>query len=383
MPYEFEDRVYVDLVFNGQTFPFDRVNNLNFLHISTSTKIGVPMLHMSLHDQMDFFSDSLTLSDGCLIRARVGKSASSIDHDYLFRLNSVKRTSSSPGTNYEIDAYLDVSNYWHNTANLPFKGTSYSLMENIAKVSGMTFAPNEADTKDQQVWWPGNRRFFQWAWSVCEESFKSESSHMQMAITPTKELRFSDVTVTPKTNWDASFMIPRVDHILVTDFLPNDNSGSGNHLTTYGSNRVKQDLLGSKLQELEDTMRIDRRPDELSFRINSDIISQVTRGQVEFAPLDWGNTHKNLQRGKYQNQRMSALFSGGCSILTSESTKVMPLDGVNLFVSQSGASGNEFNSMYSGRYIVSTKSIYVHTNNFYERMDLVRKAYPVRMKKVL
>ena len=116
-------------------------------------------------------------------------------------------------------------------------------------------------------------------------------------------------------------------------------------------------------------MQVTIRSSEGSLQVNSKIKGAVQRSNVNFAPIDVGNTHPNFEAALYQNRRLAGLFSTQVEILASEYTGVNLLDLVTLNVDKSYT----YLKAYTGEYRVASRAIRIQDHNYFEKLGLLRK----------
>jgi hypothetical protein len=379
MPYEIKDRLSLKLFFAGVEFPFERANSLNFIHLSASSRIGIPMMHISLDDVVDFFADASLLGDGIPIEIVLAGPGGESSQTYNFRLNTYRKKSASPGTQYEIDGYLNVPAYWHQSALNPIKGTATEALKTIASRCGLTFSGE--NTNDSMTWFPSNKKYHAWAREICSRSFKAATSMMNLGLDFDSTLHFVDVTDLGATKHQAAMAEVKQGYIFVTDFQPDTSSGTNNARFNYSSARVYQNSMEDleKLWVYDDKIDVQPYSGEISFLHNTVLKESVTRGNVAFSPISFGNTHAYYERAKYQNPRHNALFSQSCSIVTPDVTKIKLFDTVFLSFDATNTSSALQRKAFSGLFRAVSRTVYVHANNYYEKIDLVRRAFPVKL----
>jgi hypothetical protein len=192
--YSINDRIHIGVYFNGEEFPFDRVNALDCLHMSCSTKVGVPMLFLKLTDALGWITNQpRILSDSTRITIVIRTSNDSTQSTYSFRLNSAKHQMiSNVGASYEMDAYFDVPKYWHGSAVTPIKGTSNEVLTQIAGYSDLIY--KGTSTSDSQVWWPRNTQYHEWARRVSERGYVNDQSCMQLGLDLEETLVYRNIS---------------------------------------------------------------------------------------------------------------------------------------------------------------------------------------------
>ena len=96
MALEVEGRISLKIYFNGKELPIGYGTGLaiNFVHMSSSTRIAVPMIHISLSDSVDYLVTNKLLFDNCLITIVIGDQ-SNHSTTYEFRLNSFTNPNSA------------------------------------------------------------------------------------------------------------------------------------------------------------------------------------------------------------------------------------------------------------------------------------------------
>jgi len=379
MSYEIEDRVSIRIFFEEEEVLFSQVNSLNFLHMSSSSKIGVPMVHLSLSDPTELISKRKLLGEGSRIKVIIASGYGFSDtRTYLFRLNKHRKLGAAPATTYELDGYLDVPGYWIQTALKPRKGTSNDVLASIAEDCGLEY--DGEVTTDEQVWLPANRRYHVWARAIAEHGYKSETSAMKLGLDLSGKLLYRDICDLSESDHKVTLSSKVKDHIQATDFRPTTSAGFNNVRHAYKSASVYQSItkVSNTLNTFDEEVIVDQHSDEVTFLRNSQLSDQLTRGPVNFRPLDFGNVHDNYHRSTYQSARLNSLFSLGGSLITGEVTKVKLFENVNVILSASA--GTESETPFSGIYKTLSRSVYVNAGNYYEKLELLRRAYSTEKK---
>lgn len=365
MSYEIKDRLSLKVVFNDDEFLFGRVNSLDFIHMVASTRIGVPMLHMALQDNVGFLSETKHLADAARIQIVVAARANSKSNTYVFRLNSYKRTPNSGGHRYEIDAYPDCSTYWHASQQDPVSGTSYSALSQIASTCGLNFSGDQ--TADQQVWLPSNTQYHEWARLISERGFRSDTSCMQLGMNIDRSLVYRDLSNDVLPSVQLYFGGYKDGFVMISDAVPTTAAGSMNHFSGYADRMVEQDL--SAAPRTNDSVNVNLKAGEGSLQINPRVKRAVQRSSVRFAPIDPGNVHSEYERALYQNRRLNNLFTSRLEVVTPEPTALSLLDVVSVTME-----GNQdYLRSYSGNYRLASRVIRVQGNEYFEKFELLRK----------
>lgn len=375
MAYELAGRLSLKILFNEDEFIFDRANSVDFIHMVESTRIGVPMMHLALQDNVDSLSESKHLCDGSLIQITVSDAAAEFSVTYAFRYNTHRRDPHSGGYRYEVDAYLDAVTFWQASTVTSKKGTSYSVLKEIADDCGLDFKGDQ--TTDSQVWIPRNIPYYEWARQISERGFRSDTSFMQLGLNFDKTLVYKDLNddVEPA----AKFILGefKSGFITATDIVPITSSGSMNHHSGYADKVVEQDT-----QNADDVYRetknveIVKKAGEGKLMLNAKVKAAVEQNRVRFAPIDVGNVHEEYEKALYQNRRQNSIHSVKLELVTKSALKVNLLDKVTVNLdNQSG-----FLKTYSGDYRVCSRIVFVKGNEYYEKLELVRKSLNIDLK---
>jgi hypothetical protein len=351
----------------------DKANELDFFHMVASTRISVPMLHMALQDNIDSLASSTNLADGSRIQivlsARGGKSTT-----YEFRLNSFKRQPAGGGYRYEIDAYLDAPTYWHTSRTDPFKGTSYEAMAHIASRCNLNFSGSS--TSDSQVWMPRNMRYHEWARSIADYGFRSDSGFMKLGLNLDKTLVYKDVIDETPSIKNMVFAEYTPNGIMISDAVPAASSGTLNHYSGYQDSLIEQDVMNASVFKENKNVTVSKGIGQKSLLVNSKIKQAVDQSRILFNPIDPGNTHANYERAGYQNERMNALFSSRIEVVTPQATDLRLLDAVTLVFDK----GSEYLQAFSGKYVIASRAVRLEGNEYFEKFELLRRSVNTELR---
>lgn len=374
---EVENRLYTKLKFAGKEFPLLRVNSVNFIHMSASSKVGVPMFHLSVNDPTGYFEKEKILGDGIPVEITVApKPDSPIVHKYEFRLNKLTKKHTEPNTVYEMDGYLNKHKYWHTTTREYTEGLASDVLRKIAGACDLKY--DGEDTADFQIWWAGNRRYFDWAWNVARRAYLSEEACLQLGLDFDGSLRLKDVTKLDTVNHKMTFMEPRPGFILATDLQPITDSGTNNHVSGYQDARVYQNLMrnAAEFNVFDNAIKVNATKGERSFTRNKVLQGETDSARTQFGPLSFDAMHPMYQRAIYQNARLDSLFGLTVAVVTPEATRIKLFDNIEVTINYpEDPLQPRYSRHLSGIYKVVSKAIYVNGNNYYERFTMSRRAY--------
>lgn len=356
-----KDRLELQLFFNGKEFPLAPINALDFLHMSCSVRIAVPMIHLRVKDAAKWLARTQDLVDGASIKVvlRVDKQT----RVYNFRVHSFTESIEATGPMYTIDGYFDNVQYWFASTRKMIKGTSAAALQTIADICGIpTVIPQ---TADGMVWIPKNMRFHEFARFISQHGYVDEKSCMAFGLDLNGTMIYKNVAAREAIS--SSFHMAKFDrdaHI-VTGFKPKNKSGLMNAISGYADDLFIPTLVG------EDGSITDVQMTKLSQKsmVNANIHKAVQQARVLFAPIDGGNVHPLYQQAEYQNDRLSNTYSFGMELLTPDLTDVKLLDFINFVSKQPSESADR---PYSGTYLVSSRVIYIQGINYYEKIEGVR-----------
>lgn len=370
MSYELEGRLSVKIMFRDREFPFTERNSLEFLHMSSCPRLGIPMMHFAVSDVTNFFEETGLLSDGIPISIAVGvpaKNGGFRTSVYNFRMNSFKRGIGEGSRRFEFDGYLNFPEYWHNSSHSSLRGTSAAVLRKIAEQCFLKF--EGSSTADPQVWFPRNRPYHQWARDIASRAYRSETSCMQLALDLTGCLLFRDINEEVEPSVNIALATPREGYVLAVDFAPQTFSGSLNHLTGYASQRIEQDLGNPNVHVTHSNVQVSKRSREGALLVNKDVHKKVVQSRVRFAPISPGNVHPAYEKAYYQNLRLANLFSSGLEVLLAEPSNARLLDVVGVHLD----SPESYVNIYSGGYRVVSRTIYIQGTTYYEKLGLARR----------
>ena len=366
MTFSIKDRLTLSLFINDAEFPFDRVNSLNYLHMSSSTRIALPMIRINLIDAAGFFTKNVKLVDGAQIRVIIKTNAGGTA-TYRFRYNTHHSQSGPSGLTYDIDGYLDAPLYWLKSSTDPIKGTSREVLYEIANRCGLSFSGDM--TNDSQVWLPMNKKNWKFVKDVVDHGYKDDHSCMQSVVTLKQQLRYYDISDFPNSSLNRFVSGGKtIDNTYrVSDFKPKSKSGTMNTLSGYASQMNTPSVTSAEVTSVD---KVKIRKTTTTLAVNSKLYSNVTEGSVQHRPIDCGNVNSNYEQGLYQNRRLSNLYSVGLDFITPDFTGVDPLDYISFEANTTDAKPQD--KTYSGLYLVCSKAIYIQGINYYERFEVCR-----------
>lgn len=361
MAYSLKDRLFASILFNGVEFPFE-INALDFIHISSSVRTTLPALTFKVTDVTKFLTVNNFLVDGTQITVTVGKEKQK--SSFSFRLFSFTE---APGTSpvYTIRGYLDSPLYWTSSLSEFQKGGSNTVLANLASMCGLRFSGT--NTSDSQVWIPQNLRISEFARRVREHGWINEGSCMQMGVTSSKELRYRNVSNFAQFPVKDFFDLTKVtDQVKpITAYSVVNKAGFFNVNSGYGSTRISQSVLEDDAEVSSLTLQ----KNSSKLMVNRSVKNAILQNKVMFSPIDVGNVHSNYERAVYQNQRLGSLFTLGMDVMTPEFSEADLLDVVSVSVETPEIKGSK---QYSGKYLLTSKVLYVKGANYYEKLELVR-----------
>lgn len=357
-----QGRLFVQVIINGQEIPLS-VNVLDTFHMVESVRVYVPMATLVIKDTLGILSYKNLLTDGAPIQVTL--ESGETRRNFYFRLFNYTEVVSQGVPTYSIYAYLDVPRYWTESSVKPQRGSVSSVLQNICDRTKLTY--EGVTTADSQLWIPGNRRYAEFAKSVSERAWMTDTSCCQLAVTALKTMKLVDVTKAFKgdpvqlfTNKsDSSEQTP------IGDYKVSNKSGFFNTVTGYRESRVSQSIVDDG-QTFKD-LKLNKNSSFLM--LNSAIHAGVVQNKVTFAPVNVGNVSDTYELAQYQNRRLSNLFSFGVEFVTTNDVRANLLDVINLEVAKPGINSVQ---AYSGKYLLTSKVTYIVGMNVYTKCEVFR-----------
>lgn len=373
MPYEVKGRIFLDIQLDDSPIRLDNLNAVDFLHMSCSTRIAVPMIHLRLKDTAQNLLNNKSLHSGSKITIllRPGKDDNEM-LKYDFILNSWQENRSSGVMTYEMDGYYNVPIYWNASSFKSYEGTSYDTIKEIA--SACQIPKFEGDsTNDHQRWVFDNVPWHEASRQISERGRVSETSCMQLGLDLHGTLFYKNVTQMGEIK--KLFVYPAGSGsgagFPIIAYKPISLAGSKNQQSGYKKSRIEQDLFNSALFKEHNKVAF-LKNESGSLQVDEDIRSKVNQSRVKFCPIDVGNVHENYERALYQNRRVSSLFNVGMEILVPAPSKVTLFDTVSLvFNMDRSVAGNI--KQYEKEYLVCSKTVCVIGTDVVEKLGLTRR----------
>ena len=375
MSYAIQDRLSLDILFDGKSLPFSQTFLLGYLHMSNARRLKVPYFSLAVTDNQHWLVANGLLGDGVKItvKLRVGPDASAQTQTYNFTMTYFSPAPVEGSSSYVIEGVLDVPRYLAGTSNKSVTGTSTVALQAIADACGM-----KADlvaTNDSQTWLPSNRKFCDFAGYVAEHGYTKEDGCLRLAVDFQGTLIYSDITAMaqPKAVFGLKDTVtPNV--ITATSFRPVVSSGGSNVLTGYSASTVEQTLVKPDTHVKQESINTVIN-ESGTLTVSATDKAKVKDGSVRYAPVDPGNVHDKFVRAKHQNLRVANLFSSSLELTTPQPTNLRPLDTVSVSADllRGDAKSSTDASAYAGTYRIIDRIIYVVPGHYTEKFVLARR----------
>jgi hypothetical protein len=360
----FSDRVGIQIFINGREFPLDRVNSFETLHISCSARLFIPMMNLRIRDAARWLSKTQDLVDGVPIIITYENQG--VRRTHRFRLHNFTDVQDSTGISYSIDGYLDNPLWWLASDVQIIKGTSNEVIARIAEKCKLDYRGTK--TTDSQLWAQKNKKYHEFAKTVTRHGYVDNESCMVLAYDLDDKLFYTNVSV--KKEAVAKFFTARFDQnaYTVTDVQNKNRSGIMNNISGYAEGVRNQSLFNLNQSSLKD--KVDAVKLSQKLMLHSDLYNLVNQSRVFFRPIDAGNVHSNYDAAAYQNKRIANLYAFNVEVTIAEPTKdVRLLD----FVDFEAKTQDGQVAAMSGRYIVTSRVIYIQGINYNEKFELTRQ----------
>lgn len=380
-----QDRLFVSLKIDGQ-----EVEYANLISIIAAEGNGtlVPAIKITISDPTSAFSSDKTFTDGNEIEITFAKSYTDNQvSPRRYRVFSPHRGNQAFNPVVEIVGILNAPDYITKSARESYKGTSESVLKQVASKCGLRFTgPSSIDGRapnDSQTWLNVCSNRAKFMMEVTRHGWIDDHSGLSSAVTSYGELRYRDLIALINTPID------RVQFVFSHNSLPSssddkkksyivkearDRSSAGvmSAWQNYGSTRAQNMLEGE--HEISKELQVKMPGNYLP--INKSVADQVDRSRIEYAPLDCGNVHKKYEIAKYQNIKLNALFSEKMSLLVDVVTEVELYDVVVYRQEDADLRQPVKNTDI---YIVVGKTLVVSGGAFYaERIELARMSLTMK-----
>jgi len=363
MSYLVNDRLEVSVYVADIEYPLQAINLLNWLHIATTVRIGLPTLGMQIKDVQHVF-DKIGLLDGTPIRVVI-KALGKDSKTYVFRKFNHKRVLTGDAYTWTIFGYWDAPLYWAASSVEALEGTADNVLQQIASTCGLKY--DGTPTNDSQIWVPRNRTYRAWAKDIADHAWVNDTSCMILGIDLDGTLRFKDVNNLPDAQIKIIGYTYASDALTATDLEVNAASGLNNVLSGYQNMRVSQSQITDDTHTVIKDLAF--TPDVKTPHYNDALKQTLNRGAVRFSPIDAGNVHDNYEKASYQNLRYRNLLSFGLDALMVDATDVPLIARVNLGLQVEGSAQDTSNS---GNYTTTGHAIYVQGANYSEKIGMCR-----------
>jgi hypothetical protein len=362
MSYSIKDRLDFQMAIGGKSVELES-NLIDFFHVVESVRLYVPMMTLRIKDINRFFTRNEVLVDGDTIVVSIGIQSKKII--YPFRLFSHKAIIENGVTSYLIHAYLDIPRYWTESTNEIVNDTSSSLLSQMCDVCSMTY--DGVKTNDQQIWIPRNRRRAEFARYVVGRSYIDDQSCIQMGVQLDKTMKVRNVSDFTKFQIAQSFSnIGDQNQDVITDFNVINKAGFQNATSGYKDKQVRQSFL----KDDDFTKDLEVRKNTRKLMLNSAFVKSLTQNRVTFSPIDVGNVSQSYEKAKYQNERLANFFATGVEFITPKLVTANLLDIITCDLSNPGAPSVK---AMSGKYMLTSKVVYVENMNFYQKVECFRQ----------
>lgn len=365
MSFRVNEQITAAVFIGGREFPLDHGNSMRSLHLRASSLGSLPELQITLVDILNQMPN-YALQDGAQITLQIN---GSVNLTRNFRVFRWRRDPAPQGFVFTIECVWDAPRYWLGTSNAGMKASGSQVLQALASQSGLGWWSKNDNTSDTMLWLQGNKTGAEFAKHIARCGYISDTSHMGLAIDSVGQMRYVDINRIPKPKVTVGYT-PSPDASqfqMITDFTPKTMSGVNNALGGYMHSRHVQVVSGdgATVDSLEN--ELDFTPDSKYPLLSPEVREKMERGGISFGPLDFGNVHKNYERGRYQNARYNLLNSLTGEFLFPFQTSWEPFDNFSLALPADADS-----SQYNGEYTAHTKIILIQGSSYNEQIIAVK-----------
>lgn len=364
-PYAIKGRLVLQLYFNDIEFPFSASSPLGFLHISSSSRIDVPMVYGKITDGSEFFKTiASAMVEGTVLKVVMQPLQSTVKV-YTFRINSLRTQKSPDGAIVTFDGYLDFPKYWVSATQRVFLNkTTHEVIKEICADCDIGYIGTP--TNDHQNWYGSNKRYHEIVRDLANSGYKDDSGCMARALGTDGNLAYVDVTDMSDVAADFSMGEYIPGKVPIVSFLPYNAGGAMNKHSGYKSEYLQQSPNLSQVFAVQQAVATDL--EEGGFlNMNKEVQAVMEKGLNRISPIDYGNVNQTFHRSQYQNSRIRNLFTQGIDVVTNYPTdNLWPLDTVRV-------TGPAEAYEYTGIYKIISHTIMIQNDDYHEKFELRRR----------
>lgn len=372
--YQLAERLFVDIKIDNVSLPFEAIT-LGHIQINSGRKFHVPMGSISISDPVGIIGRNIFLVDGAQIVIKLSNQAEHANpKSYYFRLfNSVKRTVNG-APSYSITFLADYVSYLNQSTTKTLTGTSAKVIEEIAKKCGLKYYADP--TSDKQDWMPINEKYCKFVNSIASAGYINDRSCMMYGIDLNGVLKYIDYNQIKFDKDVPVFVYGRnanKGETQVWDRKFIGSSGVMNAAGGYNTTRVEQNIITGEDSKFNDVKTV-RKSNRLSMgSVNKE---KITRGRVNFAPVNCGNVHDNYQQAIHQNTRITNMQNVAFRIATMQMSNYELFDPVKFDLFEVSSNSLVKDTVNSGNYVIEEKTIFVTPNSLYiEGFKFIRDGF--------
>jgi hypothetical protein len=350
------------LSLGGLDYPAS-ITNVPKFEVYETIHQSLPSLNLEIKDYTGDYIKSTASGDGTLVEAVYGDGVNNNSATFMIQGNPSVRHEKGCSI-LSINAVLNHVNYLRRTALGSFKGSSSSVISKIASNVGLT--PVTTSSADSQQWLPNNKSFADFAKSIKEHGWASESSLMMLAVSTQGELIYGNAEDLAKQDI-VKFGVDEKNSIIIEDWSGTSNGllsgasrGYAATTVTYDQKGVVQEFNAAKSSALGNI---------LSFGSSvGTLLEGAVGGLVLVRPRSSGNTHENYIKAEHQNARQRALYNIDLNLLVNKVSGAKLLRGAYAEPPNYGAP--EISKVYTGNYLVTAKTTTFQSQQYCERITL-------------
>lgn len=367
MGYIIQDKIEVSLFFSGDEFPLNAYNTLSFLQIDISSRQALPQVSLALTDASMILSPNGYLQDCAPFSIVLKPTGSDISTTYNFRIFKFREVKTVSGARYQIDGFWDSLPYWFTTTNVGIRGTSDTVMSQIASAAGLRYSGTH--TSDAQLWMPQNRTYAAWVRNLTLHGYVSDKSLMVSGVDIVDgqaTLLYKDFNAIQTTPITMAIGQQAPGEVSVADFRTHANAGPMNKNSGYHQVRYFQSALG---RDQTPFANMEVTPTSRTPLFSMNAREKAKRGTFLYSGIGFGNTNPDAyEKGRYINSRGAGLLSAKIDLMSINSTNVRLFDRINV-VARNESANAEVDNAWSGLYTVTAISYKIDTTNYCEVVE--------------
>lgn len=375
------DQYYAEIEVNGKPLPLG-ASSLE-AYITQSVVCKLPTLKLIIRNEPSgSFQGFFEAGDSAQIVMKIGRESNGRFNTRTItstfrQWGSPKYTPASGGYSVEVLGILDALPYLNQRVPKSYNLNTCDIVREIAGTMGLRTANWRGDqsidsSNDRQLWRASARNYPDFVHYLADCAWNGDDSCFMTGVDEEKTLYYKNIAKIvkqqPKTKFAQSItadpegaqLIPILGYKFISQ------AGAMNNWIGYSYSSGYQGVDGSYKESIQTPVVKGTN----FFDINKSQAGSIGqgRGRYHYRPIGAGNTYENIEKARYQNQRIRATFSTQVHVMTEFITNedLFSCVGFECY----DPTTRQLNSLYKGNYIVMAKTRCIVGSRYYEKFKL-------------